>query len=320
MAVLLEAFPKMSRDLLVKTGYSSAIYEFYYRYQGEMRELKADTADTSTSRASVLQLTDQACQWHPESSNLVAKCHCEINVPMFLFGENGLAAENGGVIGVAVMWMNPDASQRGVVTIGEINKTSPAPCIIEGNISFMPKQLRGTLILQTVLYLKERGLPKGLEKYQAAYTGTILGILDETRVIIDGNGSLFPIHEISSPNEPLWWVRCEWEDPLEDSFTDDNFCIYLNTAHKDFATLNVNEGLKNSALLMEIICGALQTLIMKVLNDDTARDATIRGAGIQQGSISSMVNYILHTFQINYDQNNPENLAIDVRKAMMKMV
>ena len=147
-----------------------------------------------------------------------------------------------------------------------------------------------------------------------------MGILDETRVIIDGNGSLFPIHEISSPNEPLWWVRCEWEDPLEDSFTDDNFCIYLNTAHKDFATLNVNEGLKNSALLMEIICGALQTLIMKVLNDDTARDATIRGAGIQQGSISSMVNYILHTFQINYDQNNPENLAIDVRKAMMKMV
>ena len=170
MAVLLEAFPKMSRDLLVKTGYSSAIYEFYYRYQGEMRELKADTADTSTSRASVLQLTDQACQWHPESSNLIAKCHCEINVPMFLFGENGLAAENGGIIGVAVMWMNPDASQRGVVTIGEINKTSPAPCIIEGNISFLPKQLRGTLILQTVLYLKERGLPKGLEKYQAAYT------------------------------------------------------------------------------------------------------------------------------------------------------
>ena len=71
---------------------------------------------------------------------------------------------------------------------------------------------------------------------------------------------------------------------------------------------------------MEIICGALQILIMKVLNDDTARDATIKGLGIQQGSVSSIVNYILHTFQINYDHNNPENLAIDVRKAMLKMV
>ena len=37
MTVLLEAFPKMSHDLLVKTGYSSAVYQFYYRYHGEER-------------------------------------------------------------------------------------------------------------------------------------------------------------------------------------------------------------------------------------------------------------------------------------------
>lgn len=319
MAVRLEAFPKMSRDLLVKTGYSSAIYEFYYRYQGEDRELKSTPTDTSTSRAAILQLSDQACHWHPESSNLTAKCRCVINVPMFLFGENGLAAADGGIIGVAVMWMNPDASQRGVVRIGEINKRSASPCIIEGKIDFLPKQLRGTLILQTILYLKERGNPQGGEKFQASNNGTILGILDETRVIIDGNGSIFPIHEISSPNEPLWWVRCDWGDPLEDSFTDDNFCIYLNTSHKDYAALNVNEGLKNSALLLEIVSSALQLLIMKVLGDDAARDATIQGSGIQQGSISSMVNYMLHTFQINYDPSSPEKLAIDIRKAMMKL-
>ena len=71
---------------------------------------------------------------------------------------------------------------------------------------------------------------------------------------------------------------------------------------------------------MEILCASLQILIMKVLNDDTARDATIQGSGIVEGSVSSMVNYFLHTFKVNYDQNNPEALAIDIRKAMMKMV
>lgn len=320
MAVLLEAFPKMSRDLLVKTGYSSAIFDFRYKYQGEDRELKATTADTSTSRAAVLQLTDQACHWHPETSNLIARCRCIINVPMFLFGENGLAAEEGGVLGVALMWMTPDASQRGVQPIGEITRKSNGPLNISGEIFFSPKQLRGTLIFQTVLYLKSRGNPTEKEYYQARQTGTILGVLDETRVIIDGNGSLFPIHEVSSPNEPLWWVRCEWGDPLEDPFTDDNYCIYLNTAHKDYTALNANEGLKNSPLLLEILCSSLQMLIMKVLDDDTARDATIQGTGIQEGSISSMVNYFLHTFKLNYDSNSPELLAIDIRKAIMKMI
>lgn len=320
MAIVLEAFPKLSRDLLVKTGYSSSIFEFRYRYHGEERELKATTADTSTSKAAVLQLTDPACHWHPDTSNLLVKCKCIINVPLFLFGENGLAASDGGVLGIALMWMTPDASQRGVVPIGELTRKTESPCMIAGEIEFPAKELRGTLIIKTILYLKKCGNPKGLELYQATQAGTVLGILDETRVIIDGNGSLFPVHEIALPNEPLWWVKCEWDDPLEDLFTDDNFCIYLNTAHKDFSTLNVNEGLKNSPLLMEIICSSLQFLIMKVLNDETARDATIQGAGIQEGSVSSMVNYFLHTFAVSYDKNNPEAFAIDMRKAMMKMV
>ena len=320
MAIVLEAFPKLSREILVKIGCSSGIYKFFYRYQGENRELQVNTADTSTSRAAVLQLTDPACHWHPETSNLIANLYLSINVPAFLFGETGLAAKNGGELGIAVLWMLPEANQRGSTVVGSINSKSPGPFELSGEVCFQAQTLRGTLILKTVLFLKNRGIPTGSEIYQADKVGTIVGVLDETRVIIDGNGSMFPIHEVSSPNEPLWWVRCDWEDPLEDSFTEDNFCIYLNKAHKDYASLNVNEGLKNSPLLFEIICSSLQTLLTKVLNDDSARDATIQGAGIQQGSISSMVNYFLHTFSVSYDRNSPEALAVEIRKKMMKMV
>lgn len=319
MTVLLEAFPKMSHDLLVKTGYSSAVYQFYYRYHGEERQLEATTSDTSTSKASVLQLTDPACHWHPDTCNLIIRGKCVMNVPGFLFGEKGLAASDGGIIGIAVSWMNPDASQRGVVPVSEITKGSPAPCEINGEIVFQKEQLRGTLILQTILYLKKKGKSEGLEIYQASEEGTVLGVLDETRVIIDGNGSLFPIHEVSAPNEPLWWVRCEWNDPLEDSFTDDNFCIYLNRAHKDYTALNVNEGIKNSALLMEILSSSLQLLIMKVLNDETAKEATLQG-NVIEGSVSAMVNYFIRVFDIGYDIDYPETLAIDIRKALAKMV
>jgi hypothetical protein len=320
MAVILEAFPKMSRELLVKTGYNATIFNFLYKFHGENYELEATTADTSTSRAAVYQLRDPRCQWHPEQNNLVIECKCIINTPTFLFGKNGLAAVDGGVLGVAIMWMTPDASVRGVVPIGELRKNTPAPAEIKGSLNFKEQQLRGTLILQTILFLKEKGNPEGIEKYQASQTGTILGVLDETRVIIDGNGSMFPIQEKASPTDPLWWVTCDWEDPTEDKFTYDNFCVFLNTAHKDYTNLNANEGLKNSPLLMEIICAALQILVTKVLMDPAAKDATINGKGLQPGSVSSVIHYLLRIYDWHFDPQNPERLSIDIRKSMMKML
>lgn len=316
MAVILEAFPKMSRELFVKIGCSSMLFKFFYTLHGENHELKITTTDTSTSRTAVYQLTDPGCQWHPEHHNLIIEFKCIINMPKFLFGKNGLAAEDGGVIGVAVMWMLPDSSIRGVTLLGELRNES-IPARISGTVKFEKQQLRGTLILQTILFLKERGNPKGIEKYQASQTGTILGGLDETRVIIDGNGSMFPIQEKASPTDPLWWVICDWEDPTEDKFTYDNFCVFLNTAHENYTDLNANKGLKNSPLLMEIICSALQILITKVLMDPAAKDATINGKDLQPGSISSVVNYLLHVYDWHFDFKNPEKLSMDIRKSMM---
>lgn len=317
MSVMLEAFPKMSRELLVKTGYNSSVFKFFYTFHGENHELETATTDASTSKTAVLQLTDPSCQWHPEIYNLIIKCKCAVNMPKFLFGENGLAAADGGVIGVAVMWMIPESSMRGVTMLGGLNNTS-IPTEIIGTVRFEKQQLRGTLILQTILFLKEKGFPKETERYQASQTGTVLGILDETRVVIDGNGSMFPIQEKASPTDPLWWVICDWEDPTEDKFTYDNFCICLNTAHKDYTNLNANKGLKNSPLLMEIVCSALQILVTKVLIDPVAREATINGKSLQPGSISSVVHYLLHVYDWHFDVENPERLSIDIRKSMMK--
>lgn len=319
MAIVLEAFPKVSRELVVKSGYIATKYSFSFHDNGEIRQLSATPTDSSTSRTAVLKLEDQGCKWHPEDYELIAECKSIITTPAFFFGPNGLAP-NDGIIGVAIMWTAPDASVRGVEQVGELSKKEMGPCEIKGSVRFPPQLLRGTLVMQTVLYLKRRGNVAENEKHLAYFTGTILGVLDETKVIIDGNGSLFPIHMVSNPTEPLWWVQCNWEDPTQDSFTDDNFCIYLNSAHKDFAALNVNEGIKNSPLLMEIICSSLQLLVMKVLNDDVYRDSTIQGNGLNPGSISSVINYFIHLYSWAYDPVNPDVLARDIRRSMMKMM
>lgn len=320
MSILLEAFPKLSHGLLSKIGYLPATYSFQYHYGNERRRLKSVTADTSNTRNSILQLQDETCQWHPETCDLIAGYENRISVPKFLFGENGLAARDGGVLGLALIWKDSRACQRGVIPIGEIGPWDIQPISFKAEVPFPAGTLRGNLVLQTVLYLKERGNPEERESFQASQTGTILGILDETTVIIEGNGSLFPIYEVYSPNQPLWWVRCEWENPLEDSFTEDNFCLYLNTAHRDYSALIGSENLKNSALLLEIISSALQILITKVLDDDTARESTIQGKNLVTGSVSSMVHYLLYVFDIVYDPDSPELLAMNIRSSLEKII
>ena len=318
MSIVLEAFPKVSRDLLVMTGYISTKYEFSFRYRGETHLLNAVNTDSSTSKSAVVQMEDPGGEWHPEKHELSVKCKCIINNPLFLFGENGLAPSLNSEIGVGIMWLAPDSSIRGIQPVGIIRSDSTEACVIDSNIHFDSKTLRGNLFLQTVLYLKKRGTPSEKEKHLARYSGTILGVLDETRVIIDGNGSMFPIHMVANPTEPLWWVHCRWEDPTQDSFTDDNFCIYLNTAHKDYGYLNANEGIKNSPLLMEILCSSIQMLVMKVLNDSVYRDDTIHGVDLKQGSVSSVVNYFIHVYSWSYDKDNPEALAASIRKSLMQ--
>ncbi len=317
MAIVLEAFPKVSRELIVKTGYISSKYVFSFRDHGENRKLDAVPTDASNSRSAVLQMEDPAGKWHPEEYGLSVRCRSIINTPSFLFGPNGLAAYDGSEIGLAVMWMAPDSSIRGIETIGVIRSEDIYPCIVEKEFGFRPKLLRGDLIMQTILYLKKKGNQSEKEKHLAQITGTILGVLDETKVIIDGNGSMFPIRTMQNPTEPLWWVYCGWEDPTQDKFSDDNFCIYLNSAHKDYGALNANEGIKNSPLLMEILCSAVQILIMKVLNDTAYSYDTIHGHNLKEGSVSSVVNYFYHAYKWSYDKDDPEKLASSIRKTLM---
>lgn len=320
MAVVLDAYPKLTKALLVKTGYLSTEYYFFYHKNGIRMDLTKKTSDSSTSRTAVIQLEDPTATWHPEIYELCAEVRCEFHVPVFLFGDHGVAAADGGVLGVAIRWMAPDSGERGVIPVGEMTKGSSVPCIIRSCITFPARKLRGTLVLDTIIYVKNAGNPKGAERFQAHIQGTVLGVLDDTRVIIDGNGSVFPVHEVSASTEPLWYVRCDWADPLEDKFTEENFCLFLNNAHKDFASLNVNEGMAKSPLLMEIICSSLQMLITKVMSDVAAAQAIRTGEDLVPGTIAAVVYYFMRKYGWSYDADYPEKLATDIRKSMMDAI
>ena len=318
MALLIDSYPKLTHEMLIKTGYTSSTYSFFYDNRGERFPLKSNPSDSSTSQNSVLILQDDRCVWHPGEHNLVIKNSSSMRMPFFLFGESGLAAKDGGIIGVAIIWMTPDSSVRGVERIGEINSDDKKTIKLEHSMIIPENILRGTLSLQTVLYLEQQGRPKGKEEYQASMTGAILGVLDVTRVIIEGNGSVFPIHEVSDPSEPLWYVRCDWTNPLEDSFAE-NFCICLNTANRAYSSLKVNEGIKNSPLLMEIIASSLEIMVQKTMDDEMWNQIK-SGKDLVPGTVASMVHYIITTYDVQCDKSQPQNLALSLRKSIMNMM
>lgn len=318
MAIILDAFPKLSDTLLSKIGYTNFLNKYSYTDKGVECLLESESTDSANSKMTVVQLTDPVSKWHPEINNLKVDISGSISAPMHLFGPNGIAARDGGILGIAVLWTSKDSSIRGIENVFAFDSKNSI-FSFNGDVVFPAHSLRGTLVLQTVIYLKDVGNQARDESHLASVTGTILGVLEETRIIIDGNGSIFPVVEKADKAMPLWWVDCNWEDPTEDLLVDDNFCLYLNTAHTFYPDLNLNNGIQKSPLFQEILASTIGILITAVLTDEAYKDQTISGQNLVPGSVSAAVHYFLKVYDIDPSLvRNHCALARELRKSLMK--
>lgn len=307
MSIQLDLFPTIGKKLFDKIGYFSGEYQFLYHKDGYDIVLQNEANESHGQTQSVIHLIDSNCQWHANMYDLCFKKSCIINNPNFLFGENGVAVDEA-TIGIAVMWSSKTSSQRGIIKCSEFQRQVGKVSIdIEG--CFPPGQLKGTVIFDTVLYLKQA--PEISPSYYARKPGTILGVLDTITVIIDGNGSVFPIVEVQEPGYPLWYVVCKWSDPLSDPFDEENVELRINTANPAYNYLKVEEGLKESPFLKEILASAMQTIILNAMQGEYWNDI-VNGENLDEGSIGQAINYFISTF--GWDYSSPERLAMSIRK------
>ena len=319
MALVLNTFPKLDQTLRTKSGYSPSSYDFYYINNEEKNELDSEklTDISSINIKSTLKLSDSRGIWHPEEFDLSVQHVCSFRNPAVFFGENGIATGYS-TLGVAVEWTAKDASVRGVFPVGELTTDETEPVRFSTKFGFEPHTLRGSLSLKTILYLKEYGGSKRGERHLAKIPGTVLGVLDETSVVIDGNGSVFPVVMVNNPGEPLWWAECSWGDPFEDSFTEENFCLKINQAHPVYKTMEGDEGLMKSPLFAEIMASTLQILITAVLSDKTCSLQDLQAKNIDAGCIAGVVVYLMNAFQWDVNLDEPDKLALQIRRDLDK--
>ena len=301
-------YKTLTETLVNKIGFQTSNYIFSYENQGENVVLATSRDETDGGNSSTIFLYDELSRWTPDNYNLIVKRDYIIQIPQFLFGEKGVASKESN-LGIALSWTSKSSSQRGIIPIGSFNGDISLSKEIYLRTTFKKNNLRGEVNLETILYLKEhRGRSSnGFSEIP----GTILGVLDSCTIIIDGSGSSFPIVEVSEPGEPLWWVEINWTDPLTDSFNEEYVSINLNTANKFFKTLNLDKGLSNSPVMIEIISSAIQ-IIIENLKSSGDWESIESGENLEDGSVAQAIYYFLTTFE--WDFSSSQNLAKSIRK------
>lgn len=304
-------YPIMDDTMVSNLGYVADPVEFSYMDNYEEFPLKAENEE-GFSQAIKVKITDPRCTWDPETHNLSAYRKCRLTSPYALFGEGGICASTA-TLGIALRWISTQSDERGIIPFGELTKRDSSS-EYEVTASFDKGKLKGSLKLQTILYLKDAGTPTQSELYFAQQPGTVLGTLDSYEAYIDGNGSIFPISVVNEPGKPLWTVYYnESADPLQDRFSDENVEIRLNEAHANYASLKIESSMVESPLFIEVLASALM-VIVESAKDSIGEDwdTVLIGEGFETGSIAEAIYYFVS--KLGWDISSPSKLSVSIRE------
>lgn len=309
------SYPVLNSTHYAGLGYVADRVEFSYTENFEEFPLKIDVSSESYTGCSG-KLQDSRCSWYPETHDLKLVKNCRITSAYCLFGEGGIAPADA-VLGIALRWISSKSDERGIIPFGDITRTDSAAAY-RCECRFDKGKLRGSLKLQTVLYLKDTGMPRPSEMYFAQQSGTVLGILDQSEFFIDGNGSIFPIVVIDAPGKGLWHVYYnETADPMQDGFDSENVEIRLNKAHPCYDALKIETSMTESPLFLEVISSALMVVVESAKESlGEEWDSVLTGNGFEHGSIAEAINYFITRLQ--WDVSSPAKLAISIKEFFEK--
>ena len=208
--------------------------------------------------------------------------------------------------------MSSKSDERGVVPFGTITKADSAKSF-DVDYVFERGALRGSLKLQTILYLKDAGTPKESVKYVVQQICTILFVLEQEEFFVDGNGSVFPIAVIDAPGKALWNVYYnDASDPMQDKFESENVEIRLNKAHPNYDALKIESSMIESPLFIEVLSSALMVIVESV-KESAGEDweNILEGTGFETGSIAEAVYYFITRLQ--WDVSSPSKTSASIK-------
>lgn len=220
--------------------------------------------------------------WNPDLHNLTVGCvMTNVGDLHLLFGPDGIAATDA-VLLLALEWSSADSGWRSPgqplrLTREQLSGANEIPGL---QLLLPAGSMRGVGALGVQLYLGEPGTTDSADAGLARQKGARLGTLsDSVRVVIDGDGSLFPVlTESLGPDQALWEMRTSWNDPREEPFSSEYVALVLNRDHDLFEQLGTGRGGRGgqTPLMRHVLASWIALLVHSVSTDlDTEFDELV---------------------------------------------
>ena len=272
-----------------EAGIEVSTPQFFYSTSDGLKEIELDEKFEN-----VLTVNEFNTEWSPNENNLIVKQKFTFADPSVLFGDEGVTME-GNKIGLAVHIHSKTSSNQKKINFGSLLNTQNK-MEVQFEYSFPKDSLRGNIEMDFFVYLQHSVETR---PYHANEIGMRLSEEDlyNLVIVVDGEGSAFPITEFNDKNGPLWILEKNWADATEDIFDSSNVNLSLNIAHPLFEQIKVGKTKVSRALMGDIMVQAMSMLIQQVLIiEENTLDAVDESFS---NSILAVVKYWVTTFEVD---------------------
>ena len=289
-------------DYLEKIAYCRKNLKAFY-----VKDENTDSLSVKSTSESTFRVTDPEHNWNIESDGLIFQLNFSLNSLSILFGAEGIVPDDA-LLGIGVICTSTFSDRLDAFQIKTFDHNVKNLEVTE-TVSLPKGNYNGNLIFKIVLYLSSCKYPVSGFPHQS---GTILGQLDTFIIDIYKENLLFPVFEADYPEQPLWWVNCQWVDIEYDLFIKENISIIINKSSKDYNKIQKEGSAEyNPGYLAEIMASAIQLIIEKIRSSPKDWEKLMSEQDYAPGTIVNIIQYMRSTFE--WDFTSPEKLAKDLR-------
>jgi hypothetical protein len=210
--------------------------------------------------------------WNPDIHNLELSCVLgNLGELDPLFNSGGLVAADA-VLLIALEWTSQDSGSRRLGPALPLTKAGLPTTeeTVRLALELPPGSVRGAGMLQVQTFLGDPGSQgtedAGISRQKGGRLGPLSGRLC---IVIDGDGSLFPVQEEELGRDgALWEMRTAWNDPREEPFASEYVALVLNRDHELFEHLREQRrGQQQSPLMQHVLSSWIALLVHEVRNE-----------------------------------------------------
>ncbi|CAM5220980.1 hypothetical protein UACE39S_00986 [Ureibacillus acetophenoni] len=282
-------YRKMDDDMAKKAGLKVELPQFSYINSEGVKKIEVGEVFEG-----VLKVNEFDTEWAPSENDLTVKQKFIFNNPSVLFGVDGVTMPTN-KIGLAVHIHSKASSFQQKLSIGSILNTNEK-IEVDFEYNYPKDSLRGNLEMDFFLYLQETNESR---PNQANKIGMTLSENDiyNLVIVIDGEGSSFPITEFSDKDGPLWILEKNWANASDDTFDSSNVNLSLNIKHPLFDQVKNGKLKVSKALMGDIMIQAMSMIIQQVviIEGHSLEDAD----ELSSNSILAVVKYWVSTFEVD---------------------